>query len=125
MSLFAGVDELKLVNGGSPCAGRVEVKHNNDWGGVCDKNWNQKNAEVVCKQLKCGSPAHVPSFHHFGLGNVGIWLTALVCRGNESAIWKCKHEGWGKGSCSWSHVAPGVICTGENSTNLPLVDEFS
>ncbi|XP_065434808.1 scavenger receptor cysteine-rich type 1 protein M130-like [Chrysemys picta bellii] len=40
-------DELRLAEGGSPCAGRVEVKHQDQWGMVCDFDWDMEDAEVV------------------------------------------------------------------------------
>lgn len=42
---------VRLVDGDSPWEGRVEVFHNGDWGTVCDDNWSQQHAEVVCRQL--------------------------------------------------------------------------
>ena len=42
--------EVRLVDGGGPHEGRVEVCINEAWGTVCSDNWNTDDANVVCKQ---------------------------------------------------------------------------
>uniref|UniRef100_A0A8C0HCB1 SRCR domain-containing protein n=1 Tax=Chelonoidis abingdonii TaxID=106734 RepID=A0A8C0HCB1_CHEAB len=106
-----GADELRLVNGSSPCAGRVEVKHQDRWGTVCDNNWDMEDAEVVCKQLGCGSAVSAHGQAYFGEGSGPTWLILANCDGDESALWDCTHEGWGAFQCYHSFDT-GVICSG-------------
>ncbi|XP_077679874.1 scavenger receptor cysteine-rich type 1 protein M130-like [Eretmochelys imbricata] len=106
-----GADELRLVNGSSPCAGRVEVKHQDRWGTVCDNAWDMEDAEVVCKQLGCGSAVSALGNAHFGEGSGTIWLIVPDCDGDESALWNCSHIGWGAFQCPHSFDT-GVICSG-------------
>ncbi|CAM4456264.1 unnamed protein product [Caretta caretta] len=112
-----GADELRLVNGSSPCAGRVEVKHQDQWGTVCDNAWDMEDAEVVCKQLGCGPAVSALGNAHFGEGSGPTWLIVPDCDGDESALWDCSHAGWNVIQCRRSFDT-GVICSGRIEVRL-------
>ncbi|XP_045695637.1 scavenger receptor cysteine-rich type 1 protein M130-like isoform X1 [Phyllostomus hastatus] len=113
--------EMRLVNGGNRCSGRIEVKFQGRWGTVCDDNFNRDHASVVCKQLECGSAISYSGSANFGEGSGPIWFDDLVCNGNESALWNCKHQGWGKHNCDHAEDA-GVICLDGTDLSLRVVD---
>ncbi|NXX78491.1 C163A protein, partial [Urocolius indicus] len=112
-----GADELRLSNGTGPCSGRVEVKHEEQWGTVCDGDWTIEDAEVVCKQLECGSAVKALNRAPFGEGSGPTWLYRLDCRGDESTLWNCSHSGWGAFNCP-HYFDTGVICSGFSEMRL-------
>ena len=42
---------MRLVGGSSSYEGRVEICLADRWGTVCDDGWDNRDAEVVCRQL--------------------------------------------------------------------------
>ncbi|XP_063297839.1 deleted in malignant brain tumors 1 protein-like [Pelobates fuscus] len=101
---------MRLVGGMSQCAGRVEIYYQNAWGTVCDDGWNIRNADIVCRQLNCGSAVSALSNAYFGPGSGRILLDDVICNGTEQYLWECPHRGWGNHDCSASEDA-GVICS--------------
>ncbi|KAM6225668.1 scavenger receptor cysteine-rich domain-containing protein SCART1-like [Spheniscus humboldti] len=75
--MFEGAAVVRLEDGSGRCAGRVEVKHEGQWGTVCGDSWDMTDAAVVCKQLSCGE----------GVGP--MWDRELQCAGNESFLVFC------------------------------------
>ncbi|XP_064281612.1 antigen WC1.1-like isoform X3 [Passer domesticus] len=105
--------ELRLVGGGGPCAGRVEVKLQGHWGSVADDSWDMEDAEVVCQQLGCGSASRASSaLKSFGEGNRLVSLVLVDCSGDEAMLWDCKIRGWGPYNISILYRDAAVVCQG-------------
>ncbi|XP_030341200.1 scavenger receptor cysteine-rich type 1 protein M130-like [Strigops habroptila] len=104
--------ELRLVNGGGPCAGMVEVKLRGHWGSLADDTWDMADAEVVCQHLGCGSAtrAYIGS-SRLGQNDSLVSLAAVNCRGDEEVLWDCEVRGWGPYS-GIHGFDTGVVCQG-------------
>ncbi len=83
---FIGIINVRLVNGTSRCAGRVEVLHRGQWGTVCGVGWDLADAAVVCRELDCGEPVDALSDDHFGLGSRPVLMQIAICTGSESTL---------------------------------------
>lgn len=109
--LSSGNPPLRLVNGTDRCSGRVEIRHNDQWGTVCDDDWDIRDAQVVCREMDCGSAQTAKSSAYFGQGDGDIWLDDMDCLGNETSLLHCKHSSLGENNCGHVEDA-GVICSG-------------
>ncbi|XP_078520260.1 scavenger receptor cysteine-rich type 1 protein M130-like [Lissotriton helveticus] len=106
---------LRLSDGQSRCAGRVEVYSDGSWGGVCGDIWNEKNAEVVCRELNCGNHERTPEKLHFGKRIDPVRMSSLRCSTKESHLWQCAQSSTPQ--CSSNNGAQ-VICSGHREVRL-------
>ena len=78
--------------------GRIEVWYDGTWGTVCDDDWDDLDATVVCLQLGyLQGTALIKA--HFNQGQDPILMDNVYCRGNETSLLTCHHNGWGKHNC--------------------------
>ncbi|KAM6121466.1 LOW QUALITY PROTEIN: scavenger receptor cysteine-rich type 1 protein M130-like [Pterocles gutturalis] len=111
VSVFEGAAEVRLADGGRRCAGRVEVKHQGQWGTVCGHYWSMTNVAMVCKQLGCGTAVGAPQYGHFGPGSGPFWMVRVHCDDTESAMSDCRSEKQYRRLCDHAYDT-GVICSG-------------
>ncbi|XP_078684952.1 uncharacterized protein LOC144918264 [Branchiostoma floridae x Branchiostoma belcheri] len=102
---------IRLAGGQRLSEGRVEVRAGlGDWGTVCDDGFDDRDAEVVCRQLKYGlGVATQGSEYPGGTGN--IYLNNLNCDGSESSVADCGITKWGGHDCTHKEDA-AVKCIG-------------
>ncbi|XP_078535205.1 CD5 antigen-like [Lissotriton helveticus] len=112
-----GADAVRLVNSGDACSGRVEIKHANHWGTVCNNQWDMKDAEVVCRQLNCGSATKAQTINAiYRNGVLPVWMSDVRCTGAETSLFDCPHGSWEFNSCTERSDA-GVQCSVRRAFN--------
>ncbi|XP_045181698.2 uncharacterized protein LOC123540590 [Mercenaria mercenaria] len=92
--------------------GRVQVVtgRSSSIGTVCDDEWDEQDATVVCRQL--GHPtsnARPMTDAYFGIGTGPIWLYDVDCSGTEANLNSCSQNSLRNNNCSHTEDA-GVIC---------------
>ncbi|KAG9267932.1 neurotrypsin-like [Astyanax mexicanus] len=113
---------VRLVDGDNPWEGRLEVYHSGDWGTVCDDNWTEQHAQVVCRQLGFRGGAELAPAGMFGEGAGLILLDDVQCEGSESSLLECKHSMWGRHDCSHSEDV-GIRCHRAETNEVPAASE--
>ena len=83
---------MRFVGGSSYNEGRVEVYYNGRWGTVCNDGWNDRYANLVCRQLKYGSSGKLS---YFGAGTGAVLLENVLCSINDTVLASCGHYGVG------------------------------
>ncbi|KRZ28512.1 Neurotrypsin, partial [Trichinella pseudospiralis] len=98
--------KVRLVGGGPPWEGKIEVSVGGKWAAICDDGWNISAARVLCRQL--GYPNALRSW--IGMSNDRNYLMDDVkCTGKERYLNECLFNGWGKHDCGPNEAA-GVQC---------------
>ncbi|XP_076082552.1 scavenger receptor cysteine-rich domain superfamily protein-like [Mytilus galloprovincialis] len=103
--------QIRLLDGSNPSEGRLEVKHNNEWGTVCGTNFDASDSRVVCRMF--GYDTENPSIYignHFQLnGSKKIWMDNLGCWGTEDDLGQCNFSPWGLNNCTHQQDV-GIAC---------------
>ncbi|XP_071388313.1 scavenger receptor cysteine-rich type 1 protein M160-like [Centroberyx affinis] len=109
-------ESVRLVNGSSLCSGRLEVKSNQSWSSVCEADFDQQDAEVVCRELGCGAPS-VLQGALYGEVEAPMWTKEFQCEGNESVLLDCGSSGSSRNTCS-PGKAVGLTCSEPDDVRL-------
>lgn len=80
---------------------------------MCHDDWDLNDANVVCRQLDCGTAVSAPRMSSFGRGSGPIWLEGVRCLGTEATLTECPVKPKGLYSCSHLEDA-GVVCSGNH-----------
>lgn len=109
------VDNIRIVHGEYPNQGHVQIKLNDEWGTICDQDWDDQDALVVCRQLGYRGSIRAVSGDdgsaYFSQGTGSIHITKVQCNGQEHDILSCRHSTLPQ--CDHDKDA-GVVCLDDN-----------
>ena len=103
--------------------GVVHISHNDELGGICDSDFTDEDATVVCRMA--GYDAGI-GFCCGGLGAVDpgkpMWMKDIVCSGTETDVADCSWDGlWNRTDCT-NAEAVGVVCYLNSNTGIETRD---
>lgn len=112
-------NEIRLVNGHGSYTGRLEILQNGTWGTVCDDNFSDEEARVICRTFGLKYGKALPRAY-FGSGTGTIYVDNLDCTPSYTrpihalmlGDTLCSFNGWGINDCSHSEDV-GVWCSSE------------
>jgi hypothetical protein len=103
--------DIRLAGSSSNSSGTVEVCINNTWGTVCNDDWDETDAGVVCKMLNFRGYSAVDDTD--GVGSGGSMLISplvygdVACRGFESSLFSCQTNN----NCTLINESAAIKCS--------------
>uniref|UniRef100_A0AAR2LCU3 Uncharacterized protein n=2 Tax=Pygocentrus nattereri TaxID=42514 RepID=A0AAR2LCU3_PYGNA len=109
-------DSVRLVDGAGRCSGRVEVKSHQSWTSVCEADFDRQDAEVVCRELDCGTPLTLQGAL-YGEGKHPFGTNQFQCKGSENRLLTCSTSDKEEYTCT-SGSAVELTCSGPDDVRL-------
>ncbi|XP_048450055.1 deleted in malignant brain tumors 1 protein-like, partial [Rhincodon typus] len=104
---------VRLDGGSNSCSGRVEIMCNERWGTLCRDSWDITDANVVCRQLRCGFALSAQGGPAVSRGKGVIWQNDVKCKGSESSLAECLSPAPAQRECNHKEIA-SVTCSGSS-----------
>ncbi|KAK3588216.1 hypothetical protein CHS0354_014976 [Potamilus streckersoni] len=77
--------------------GYVELLYRNEWGTVCNKDWDSTDVKVLCQMMNMqGNGAEDGTPYLSNSVTAKVWTDGVKCTGNEKSIFECENKGWNK-----------------------------
>ena len=76
------------------------VKHNDQWGTVCDDGFETKDAQAACYTLGYSGGSYTTYSEDGPEGP--IWMDDVTCSSGTTNFLMCRHSGWGRQNCDHS-----------------------
>ncbi|CAE1270069.1 DMBT1 [Acanthosepion pharaonis] len=109
---------IQLLGGSSEISGRIEITHKGIKGTVCDDDFDNKDAKVICRMMGYSSGEVIRNI--FGEGQGTIWLDDLNCTGLEYDLEVCPNISWGTHNCQhYEDVAIKCFKDANTTTSIP------
>ena len=89
----------------------MEVKSDQSWVSVCEGDFDQQDAKVVCRELGCGEPSSLQEALYEGV-NAPLWTKEFQCNGNESVLIDCRTSHSTRITCSTDKTVE-LTCSGQ------------
>jgi len=102
----------------SNSSGRLEVFYGDVWGTVCDDGFDARDANVACRQLGFSGASSFSSDDNHGDSTMPTWMDDVDCRGSESRLDQCRHNGWGSENCGHNEDISVVCSTSTDNTGI-------
>ncbi|XP_072903743.1 scavenger receptor cysteine-rich type 1 protein M130-like [Hemitrygon akajei] len=99
----------RLTDGGNRCDGRVEVYVNGTWRRVQDKFWNICDANVVCRQMRCGNAIHAYNSSRPRERERPAQVIDVQCEGSRLHLRDCRMSVLNQYSSE--NTGDGVLCS--------------
>ncbi|KAK6490383.1 versican core protein-like isoform X1 [Huso huso] len=89
-SLAVLTGQISLRGGRNRFEGLVEVEYGGHQGGICAKQWDNRNAAVVCRQLGFSGMAWATSRIKLREGDLPVSVSYVKCSGDETSLDGCE-----------------------------------
>ncbi|XP_076869744.1 CD5 antigen-like [Brachyhypopomus gauderio] len=109
-------EPVRLVDGGGFCSGRLEVKSEESWTTVCEADFDWQDAEVVCRELGCGSPLTLQGALS-GEERYQFGTNKFQCMGSEKRLSNCSTSASEDQNCTLSS-AVNLTCSGPDDVRV-------
>ena len=124
---FSGVNFR--LSGPTSYYGRVDMSVDGVWGTICNRYWDNAEASAFCRSIgfNTGFPYHKKSDLQSKDDNFTIYEPNVHCKGKESSLLDCPHEGWKKAksaACKSHEKDATVHCYNTGTINITVKHEF-
>ena len=77
-------------------------------GTICSENWDNTDADVLCRQLSySGGVAFGPQYSG---SSTPMWMSNVQCNGTEKTVQSCKFDMTPSTACLSNHMSARIYC---------------